>query len=618
MIGTFLDKYEVLQKIGEGGMATVYRARHTTLGREVAVKVLHPHLSAVARNRRRFAREARAIEHLNHDNIVQIFDYSGSDAEDCYIVTEFVEGQTLRQLIEARGLLPSEVASLIGARLAAALQYAHDAGIIHRDLKPENVMLRSDGTVKLMDFGIARFLDESSVTMTGALVGSPAYMSPEQAMEMDLDQRSDLFSLGTLLFHLVTGQLPYAGTNPSVILRKIIEGNRREVLDVQPGVDPGMAEIIDRLLETQPDARYEAARAVELALDQVLKEAKVPTGPDWTLFAYLKAEDAFEERLKEHLNTVLLNNGRSALRAGDHLIAQRMFNRLLAQDPHHEEVLTLLSDLHQRDTDEVQGRRRLAGMGGAIIVLLLGVLAWWGMTPPDRLAVAEKTPEPDIFEQIQPQGLDAVALDDLLLAPRPRVTRLPETERAVERSPGTRVGVRSLITPLVETRPTKDVAEAEPALGADLPPEPAWVVVTLGKPGYANVFVDGKRVGQTPNEGTRFQTTAGIHELLLSNPAGKDFRTTFEVEAGQEAEFKGVLLQRKPISIVFRDTLSGACSVRQDGQELGTLRSIGRNLVIADSERMHLLEIRCPDGHTETQRLGPKQAGPSVYLGPVP
>ena len=208
MIGTIIDKYEVLQKIGEGGMATVYRGRHLTLGRDVAIKVLHPHLSSSPRNRRRFAREARAIEHLNHPHILQIFDYSGVDTDDCYIVTEFVEGATLKQLLEERGRLDSETVILLGIRLTEALAYAHREGIVHRDLKLENVMLRRDGTLKLMDFGIARFMEDAQVTIAGALVGSPAYMSPEQARGdiENIDARSDVWSMGAVLYEILAGK----------------------------------------------------------------------------------------------------------------------------------------------------------------------------------------------------------------------------------------------------------------------------------------------------------------------------------------------------------------------------------------------------------------------------
>ena len=225
MIGNVLDnRYEVLQKVGEGGMATVYRGRHATLDRDVAIKVLHPHLSSSTRNRERFACEARAIEHLRHDSILSIFDYSGMDQSDyCYIITEFVEGETLSEWVGRSVRLPSEIVVVMGLHLASALSYAHAEGILHRDLKPDNVMVRFDGTVKLMDFGIARFLDEVQVTMTGALVGSPAFMSPEQAKEMPLDPRSDLFSLGTVLFYLTTGCLPFSGSNPSLILKNVIE-----------------------------------------------------------------------------------------------------------------------------------------------------------------------------------------------------------------------------------------------------------------------------------------------------------------------------------------------------------------------------------------------------------
>jgi len=262
LIGTVLDKYEVVQKVGEGGMATVYLGRHTTLDRDVAIKVLHPHLSSSTRNRKRFAREARAIEHLRHKNILEIYDYSGTDSSECYIVTEYVRGETLSSLMQRVGRTPSEVTATIGLRLAEALKYAHQVGILHRDLKPDNVMIRGDGTVKLMDFGIARFLDESQVTMTGALVGSPAFMSPEQAREGGLDARSDLFSLGTLLYHLVTGHLPFSGSNPSLILKNIIEGNRPNVAELAPTMSASLADLIERCMQVDREQRFNSASEV--------------------------------------------------------------------------------------------------------------------------------------------------------------------------------------------------------------------------------------------------------------------------------------------------------------------------------------------------------------------
>jgi len=180
LVGHHIGRYRILEKIGSGGMSVVYKGLDTALDREVAVKVLHPHLAGKADSRRRLEREAQAVAKLQHPNILEVFDFVSGDSETAYIVTEFIRGQTLKHYAEKRAFYPPEIAAMVIHEVAAALSHAHDLGIIHRDLKPENVMVRDDGVIKLMDFGIAKFLDrEDQMTITGALVGSPAHMAPE-------------------------------------------------------------------------------------------------------------------------------------------------------------------------------------------------------------------------------------------------------------------------------------------------------------------------------------------------------------------------------------------------------------------------------------------------------
>ena len=593
MIGTRLDKYEVLQKVGEGGMATVYRGRHCTLNRDVAIKVLHPHLSSSSRNRKRFAREARAIEHLHHDNILEIFDYSGVDTNDCYIITEFVEGETLSSLMDRCGRLPSEIATLVGIRLAEALSYAHRAGILHRDLKPDNVMIRADGVVKLMDFGIARFLDESQVTMTGALVGSPAFMSPEQAMEDPLDTRSDLFSLGTLLFYLVTGHLPFSGTNPSLKLKNIIEGNRPQVAELAPTISATLADTIERLMSPNREERHSTAQSVTTDLQEALREIGIdPEIEEWSLRSYLKAPDDWEVKLDIFLREHLLERGRVEMAAGNHLVALRLFNRLLSLDPDNAEVLALVQGpLHERD--------RLPPIAIpavlAALTLLVGivVLRTWS-NPNETPTVILNAPDPNPMEMTMPgSGLTSPAPDYTPDVGPPETTPdldvVPVFEpEAVAEVPKPEASPSPVIvtTPV----PTEPVPEPEPISALELAPkEPGRVAIRSTKP--AEIWLEGRRIGSTrdPNP---IELAAGEYEFVLKGLTIKPKTVRLNLNAGRLTH-EMVDLQFKPATVKIDRKFPDNCVLQVDNTPVGLLGMLGRVWELENPELPHSLRITC-------------------------
>ncbi len=579
LVGATLDKYEVIEKVGEGGMATVYRGRHTTLGRDVAIKVLHPHLSASERNRRRFAREARAIENLDHPNILKIFDYSGTDTDECYIVTEFVDGVTLQKLITDHVRVPGEVAARVAADLAEALSYAHRLGIIHRDLKPENVMLRRDGVVKLMDFGIARFLDEVNLTVTGALVGSPAYMSPEQAMERVLDPRSDLFSLGTLLFHAVTGRLPFSGNNPSIILRNIIEGNRPEVLELAPELSARLADLIERLLQTRPEDRLPDAAAVRDELRATLGEVQIdPEAAEWGPQAWVLDPERYDQRLKAHLREVLLEAGRARLGAGDHLGALRLFNRLLSVDEDNAEVLALVQGMHMAAPRPPSGRRRW--VAGAALLAGAGAFTWalWPAPSappalPSALVELPESPADPPGPEADPAEAPAVdAAADRVTDPGPAGGR-PPADAATDR------GRKRPLPP-----PPKPPPPIDPGL------------VTVVVPGsWGVIHIDGVEKGRTGAAGA-IAVPPGRHELRVENDYALPWVRSFEIAPGEKREFVVTGLEPRPAVAVLPEGLGGDCRVVLDGADVGTVGGLGGAVPVPDPRGRHHIAVACADG----------------------
>jgi serine/threonine-protein kinase len=257
MIGTVLSgRYRLEAKLGSGGMSTVYLARDTTLDRPVAVKVMHREMSEQADQLERFRQEARAVAKLSHPNVVAVID-AGEDKGHPYIVFEYVEGETLKQRINRVGALDAQEALAYAIEVARGLTVAHARRMVHRDIKPQNVLIDSEGRAKLTDFGISRQLESDGLTATGRVLGTTDYVSPEQAMGHGVDQRSDVYSLGVLLYEMLTGQVPYQADSQVGVAMKHVNEEMPDVQQRRPELSAAAALVVERATAKDPGQRYQ-------------------------------------------------------------------------------------------------------------------------------------------------------------------------------------------------------------------------------------------------------------------------------------------------------------------------------------------------------------------------
>jgi eukaryotic-like serine/threonine-protein kinase len=300
MIGKTLSHYQVTEKLGAGGMGEVYLAQDTQLGRNVALKLLPAQFTQDEDRLRRFEQEARAASALNHPNIITIYEI-GQVGDAHFIATEFVDGQTLRQQMTSRLRLSEALHVVI--QVAGALTAAHSAGILHRDVKPENVMLRPDGLVKVLDFGLAKLAERSSPRMgaealtaaqvdtdPGTVMGTAQYMSPEQARGLKVDGRTDVFSLGVVLYEIVTGRTPFEGATAADLIISIVEKEPAPLSRYSPGIPAELQRIVTKALRKDRETRYQTVKDLLLDLKslreelefeaklQLSEQPEVPTG----------------------------------------------------------------------------------------------------------------------------------------------------------------------------------------------------------------------------------------------------------------------------------------------------------------------------------------------------
>jgi hypothetical protein len=258
-------RYEVHSRLGAGGMAEVMLARDRVLGRMVALKLLAPGLADDPEFVERFRREATAVASLNHANVVVVYDRGVADGQP-FIAMEYVAGRTLKQVIAESAPLAPEIAAEYARQVLGGLSAAHAAGIVHRDVKPQNIIVREDGTLKVADFGVARSADQTMLTQHGSVIGTAAYISPEQARGEAAFAASDLYSVGVVLFEMLTGTLPFTGEAPLAIANQHVASPPPPVREVNAAIPARLARVVDRALSKEPAGRYSSAREMMAAL----------------------------------------------------------------------------------------------------------------------------------------------------------------------------------------------------------------------------------------------------------------------------------------------------------------------------------------------------------------
>lgn len=532
-------RYQLEQELGRGGMATVFLATDTRLGRRVAVKVMHP--GEEERRAERFHREASLAASLKHPNVLEVHDFGVDPVRGPFLVCEWVQGESLRELARRFAPVPPELAAVLGWELARALEAAHVRGVVHRDVKPDNVLVAKGGPLKLADFGIAALAGQERLTSTGSVTGSLSYMAPERIDTGAWSPASDVYAVGVILFELCTGTTPHAGKGSAQLAVSVMTRDAPPLAEVAPGTPASFAALVDRCLAR--DARDRPVDGGELAARLEAVVARLVGPPAEASRRFFQEPEAEAARWREARFQRLLSQGRALLSEGEGARAARLLNAALTLKPGAAEVLALL-----RARPKV-GRAKVLG-GSAVLVGLVGLMGWGASslvareprTPPAPSGtqatsqVAEAAPRVDAPASVPapPPGgatvprADAPARSDAR-ASTPARPRTQPASPPLEAAPGGTQG-----------RPTSGTPHA----GAPLSEAAGSATLKVMTRPWAEVFVDGQSRGYTPRV-RELRLSPGRHRLRFDNPLCDVVEEVIEVSAGETVSREVVLQVRK-------------------------------------------------------------------------
>jgi predicted Ser/Thr protein kinase len=568
-----VGRYEITGELGRGAMGVVYKALDPTIGRTVALKTMRLDVHGLDAQEmvRRFQNEARAAGVLNHPNIVTIYD-AGEQDGIFYIAMEFIEGTTLHELLVEKRVLATDEVLQLTRQICRGLDYAHSNSIVHRDIKPANIMITGNGTVKIMDFGIAK--SGGQVTNTGQVLGTPNYMSPEQVKGRQLDGRSDLFSLGVILYEMMTGEKPFVGQNVTTIIYKIVNENPITPRDLDVTVHPGLSAIVTKALAKAPDDRYQTGADLVRDLENYKLAGPVRSGstaainpvpapPEKTVVLPVRVVSGSAVRgaaaapalakapfPMRRPTTAIIASKRSVLLAT--IVTIVVLGSVMGGYAYHRTKVKMHQLAQEAKTKEAQQQAAREPIAIAIPVPtpekeVIASDTTVKFFPTKKSGSAQKQPAPQ--KATSSPNKVFIQQSELKLLSRPESAKVeidgwsepnwvtPFT--ASHLAAGMHTVVFSKPGYLQQTKSVESVAGKSIDVSADLAPSVSTIVVTSNPQG-ASIWVDGKDSGLTTP--TQLTVEKGFHKVTVRKTGFKEMSTEETVAEGQTLSFSPVLL----------------------------------------------------------------------------